>query len=165
MGPHCVLRPSGDSPLSILFAAVPSDRAQRERLPSWAYREAVVAAIAHSQVVVVSGETGCGKTTQARRGPRSPPPARGCLTCRRTHQELLLLDAPRLLVRQCALTMIQYRPCKRFSHWCQCTLRPNVGLRTAGAGRMLVSGLLLDEAAGAAIPHGRSNRCRPGQRH
>jgi hypothetical protein len=39
-------------------------RAQRERLPSWAFREDVVAAVASSPVVVVSGETGCGKTTQ-----------------------------------------------------------------------------------------------------
>ncbi|KAK9844162.1 hypothetical protein WJX81_006552 [Elliptochloris bilobata] len=39
-------------------------RAQRERLPSWGFRDAVVAAIEGSQVVVVSGETGCGKTTQ-----------------------------------------------------------------------------------------------------
>lgn len=37
---------------------------QRERLPSWAHRSAIVDAVRDNQVVVISGETGCGKTTQ-----------------------------------------------------------------------------------------------------
>ncbi|CAG9462498.1 unnamed protein product [Pedinophyceae sp. YPF-701] len=36
----------------------------RERLPAWARRAELLAAVARHQVVVVSGETGCGKTTQ-----------------------------------------------------------------------------------------------------
>ncbi len=49
---------------AVLSFCVLRGRAQRERLPSWAFREDVVAAVAGSPVVVVSGETGCGKTTQ-----------------------------------------------------------------------------------------------------
>lgn len=36
----------------------------RERLPSFKKREDILGALASSQVVVVTGETGCGKTTQ-----------------------------------------------------------------------------------------------------
>jgi ATP-dependent RNA helicase DHX57 len=38
--------------------------AQRERLPSWSRRGDLLDAIARSQVTIVAGETGCGKTTQ-----------------------------------------------------------------------------------------------------
>ena len=41
-------------------------QAERARLPAHKERERVVAAVRASPVVVVSGETGCGKTTQAR---------------------------------------------------------------------------------------------------
>jgi ATP-dependent RNA helicase DHX57 len=37
---------------------------QRQRLPAWECREEIVKVIGHSRVVVVVGETGCGKTTQ-----------------------------------------------------------------------------------------------------
>lgn len=37
---------------------------QRERLPSFAHADRVVEAVTSNQVVVISGETGCGKTTQ-----------------------------------------------------------------------------------------------------
>ncbi|CAM6093452.1 unnamed protein product [Calypogeia fissa] len=36
----------------------------RETLPAWKERDGLLAAIAENQVLVVSGETGCGKTTQ-----------------------------------------------------------------------------------------------------
>ena len=36
----------------------------REQLPSWKAREEVLQLIKSSQVCVISGETGCGKTTQ-----------------------------------------------------------------------------------------------------
>jgi HrpA-like RNA helicase len=38
--------------------------AQRARLPAYERRESIMATILGSQVVVISGETGCGKTTQ-----------------------------------------------------------------------------------------------------
>lgn len=38
----------------------------RQRLPAWGFRNEVVRAIESHQVVIVAGETGCGKTTQAR---------------------------------------------------------------------------------------------------
>jgi hypothetical protein len=38
--------------------------AGRKRLPAWGKREEVVAAVSGTAVVVISGETGCGKTTQ-----------------------------------------------------------------------------------------------------
>eukprot|EP00767_Chilomastix_cuspidata_P003155 gnl/Chilomastix_cuspidata/3272.p1 GENE.gnl/Chilomastix_cuspidata/3272~~gnl/Chilomastix_cuspidata/3272.p1 ORF type:complete len:1486 (+),score=522.22 gnl/Chilomastix_cuspidata/3272:35-4492(+) len=37
---------------------------QRQRLPVWGHRDAVVAAVRSEQVVVISGSTGCGKSTQ-----------------------------------------------------------------------------------------------------
>lgn len=36
----------------------------RRRLPAWSLREEIVRTVRGSQVVVISGETGCGKTTQ-----------------------------------------------------------------------------------------------------
>ncbi len=36
----------------------------RQRLPAWSLREAIVRTVRKAQVVVISGETGCGKTTQ-----------------------------------------------------------------------------------------------------
>ena len=36
----------------------------RKRLPTWSRREEIVAAVRDNQVVVICGETGCGKTTQ-----------------------------------------------------------------------------------------------------
>jgi HrpA-like RNA helicase len=44
-------------------------QADRARLPAHAERARVVEAVRSSPVVVVSGETGCGKTTQV-----DPPP-------------------------------------------------------------------------------------------
>jgi HrpA-like RNA helicase len=38
--------------------------AGREKLPIAGYREAIVQALDSHQVVLVAGETGCGKTTQ-----------------------------------------------------------------------------------------------------
>ena len=38
--------------------------AQRKRLPAWSKRSELLAAIRANQVVIVAGETGCGKTTQ-----------------------------------------------------------------------------------------------------
>uniref|UniRef100_A0A6T6CK03 RNA helicase n=1 Tax=Compsopogon caeruleus TaxID=31354 RepID=A0A6T6CK03_9RHOD len=37
---------------------------QRMRLPAWSHQKEVLEAVRGSQVVVISGETGCGKTTQ-----------------------------------------------------------------------------------------------------
>ena len=36
----------------------------RQKLPAWGYRAEVLHAVKHHQVTVVSGETGCGKSTQ-----------------------------------------------------------------------------------------------------
>jgi HrpA-like RNA helicase len=36
----------------------------RRKLPAWCLRERIVSTVRASQVVVISGETGCGKTTQ-----------------------------------------------------------------------------------------------------
>ena len=33
-------------------------------LPAWEFRDAVVNALTHKQVLIVAGETGCGKSTQ-----------------------------------------------------------------------------------------------------
>ena len=38
--------------------------AQRTKLPAWAKRHELLDAISRHQVVIVAGETGCGKTTQ-----------------------------------------------------------------------------------------------------
>ena len=38
--------------------------AARERLPAFLHRASILEAVAQAQVVVISGETGCGKTTQ-----------------------------------------------------------------------------------------------------
>ena len=38
--------------------------AQRQKLPAWASQEEIVKVIGRSRVVVIVGETGCGKTTQ-----------------------------------------------------------------------------------------------------
>ena len=48
---------------SIIFL----DQEFRQRLPSWSMKDALLSAIASNQVVVISGETGCGKTTQVSR--------------------------------------------------------------------------------------------------
>eukprot|EP00966_Prymnesium_polylepis_P179004 4144520-Prymnesium_polylepis.1 len=45
-------------------AASHPHRAQRESLPAFEHRASVLAAINGSQVVVIEGETGCGKSTQ-----------------------------------------------------------------------------------------------------
>lgn len=34
------------------------------KLPAWIHREAVVKLVSENQVVLISGETGCGKSTQ-----------------------------------------------------------------------------------------------------
>lgn len=39
-------------------------RRARQRLPSWMERQKIVECIANSRVIVLTGETGCGKTTQ-----------------------------------------------------------------------------------------------------
>lgn len=39
-------------------------RAARTKLPAWRHRDMVLDAVSKSQVVVLTGETGCGKTTQ-----------------------------------------------------------------------------------------------------
>ena len=39
-------------------------RRQRQRLPAWEHRESIASAVRDNQVVIVAGETGCGKTTQ-----------------------------------------------------------------------------------------------------
>ncbi|CAG5136541.1 unnamed protein product, partial [Candidula unifasciata] len=36
----------------------------RKKLPSYAYKDTIIEAVANNQVLVISGETGCGKTTQ-----------------------------------------------------------------------------------------------------
>ncbi|CAM9986108.1 unnamed protein product, partial [Hapterophycus canaliculatus] len=38
--------------------------AKRSKLPAYEMREHIVSTVRNAQVVVVSGETGCGKTTQ-----------------------------------------------------------------------------------------------------
>lgn len=40
--------------------------AKRSKLPAYEMRDYIVRTVKDAQVVVVSGETGCGKTTQAR---------------------------------------------------------------------------------------------------
>ena len=50
--------------------------ADRKLLPIYPYREALLDAVAKYQVVVIVGETGSGKTTQAQISPLlSPPPS------------------------------------------------------------------------------------------
>lgn len=39
-------------------------RRSRQKLPSWMERQKIVESIAKNRVVVLTGETGCGKTTQ-----------------------------------------------------------------------------------------------------
>jgi HrpA-like RNA helicase len=39
---------------------------KRQELPSWAAKDEILAAIENNQVIVVSGETGSGKSTQVR---------------------------------------------------------------------------------------------------
>ena len=39
-------------------------RAQRQSLPAWNFAEALADAVADNQVTIVSGHTGCGKSTQ-----------------------------------------------------------------------------------------------------
>ena len=43
----------------------------RKKLPSWKMSEELLSAVRQNQVMVVSGETGCGKTTQVGPGPPS----------------------------------------------------------------------------------------------
>jgi ATP-dependent RNA helicase DHX36 len=43
---------------------VDSNQVQREVLPAFVAQERVIAAVRENQCVVISGETGCGKTTQ-----------------------------------------------------------------------------------------------------
>lgn len=40
----------------------------RESLPIWQYKDRIVEAIRDNQVVIVAGDTGCGKSTQVRTG-------------------------------------------------------------------------------------------------
>ena len=40
----------------------------RQKLPSWDKQEEILELMRENQVVVLSGETGCGKTTQVRPG-------------------------------------------------------------------------------------------------
>jgi len=63
-----------------LFQKTPL-RAIRENLPAHGYKEAIQEAVAHHQVVVIQGDTGCGKSTQvpqfileawAKQGPNAP---------------------------------------------------------------------------------------------
>lgn len=37
---------------------------QRQNLPAWSKKDEVLSALEKHQVVVISGETGCGKSTQ-----------------------------------------------------------------------------------------------------
>jgi len=46
---------------------------QRQKLPAWASQEEIVKVIGGSRVVVVVGETGCGKTTQRASFTSTPP--------------------------------------------------------------------------------------------
>ena len=59
---------------SLLFSAVVPPcqfeklvkiRRDQENLPIWQYRSAIVAAVQSHQVVLIAGDTGCGKSTQA----------------------------------------------------------------------------------------------------
>lgn len=45
-------------------ARLQAARREQETLPIFAYRDAIIGALQHHQVVVVSGATGCGKSTQ-----------------------------------------------------------------------------------------------------
>jgi len=40
----------------------------RQKLPSWQKQDEILQIIRENQVVVISGETGCGKTTQVKEG-------------------------------------------------------------------------------------------------
>ncbi|CAN0185179.1 unnamed protein product [Scytosiphon promiscuus] len=48
--------------------------AKRSKLPAYEMREHIVKTVRNALVVVVSGETGCGKTTQVRYVPARPCP-------------------------------------------------------------------------------------------
>lgn len=53
-------------------ASVSGERLGRHTLPAWASCQEVVKAVRTHQVVVISGETGCGKSTQAALPPLPP---------------------------------------------------------------------------------------------
>ena len=50
-------------------------QAVRERLPAWKQASDIVSAVRSHSVTVISGETGCGKTTQVRRQRTTTPNA------------------------------------------------------------------------------------------
>ena len=49
---------------SVGFPAARAARRRRTKLLAWAKRHELLDAISRHQVVIVAGETGCGKTTQ-----------------------------------------------------------------------------------------------------
>lgn len=61
---------SSPPPPSNKGAAYDEIQQGRRKLPAYARREDILEAINNNQVVVISGETGCGKTTQVRRSRR-----------------------------------------------------------------------------------------------
>ena len=89
-GPPAVIRlqnrPVGERGAAV-YAAVDSMGCQledsrrhghRHNLMSLMCREEILATVAESQVVLIAGETGCGKTTQVRACCASPPLPAGC---------------------------------------------------------------------------------------
>jgi hypothetical protein len=60
---------TGRSPVLLREKApsVVAMRRQRSRLPAWESQAEIVAAVRDSRIVVIAGETGCGKTTQVSR--------------------------------------------------------------------------------------------------
>ena len=68
--PHCAAQAEENTRLQSAAEAWATQaesadmRRQRESLPAWGMKDAVVQAVAQNQVVVISGETGSGKTTQ-----------------------------------------------------------------------------------------------------
>ncbi len=75
------------------FAKKNTIKDQRKLLPVYECREELLQVIRENQVVVVVGETGSGKTTQARRVAR-PTPSGSLLanTCRRSSSIASLSD-------------------------------------------------------------------------
>ncbi len=57
---------SSPPPPSHKGAAYDEIQTNRRKLPAYARQEEILEAINNNQVVVISGETGCGKTTQVR---------------------------------------------------------------------------------------------------
>ena len=60
--PSCQRRPGGFR----LVWYICCEQEFRQRLPSWKAQDELLQMIKSSQVTVISGETGCGKTTQVR---------------------------------------------------------------------------------------------------